>query len=107
MTGEGEPFPDGATPYAGSIPSGADAMARIADLERDLADLVAAVAVSLERFTAETPSARRAVAADLRVKLSRPGRSSAVLSELLRAIERAAPYAAPGAAGKKRQHSRS
>jgi hypothetical protein len=105
MTGEGEPFPEGAIPYNGPQAS-ADLLARIVDLERDIVDVVSAMSISLERFSATTPDAGKAVAADLRAYLSRPGRPSAVLPELLRAIERAASPAAPAAGGKKSQRSK-
>lgn len=105
MTGEGEPFPEGAIIYSGPQTS-ADLMARIVDLERDIVDVVSAMSISLERFSATTPDAGKAVAADLRAYLSRPGRPSAVLPELLRAIERAASPAPASAPGKKSQRSK-
>jgi hypothetical protein len=105
-SGEGEPFPAGPIPYAGAPLSGPDAAKRLEAVERDIKDLVTAFAVSLMRFSATTPAAAEGVAADLRKHLSRPGRPSAVLPELLRAVESALPQASPVAPRKKPRSSR-
>lgn len=105
-TGKGEPFPNGPVLYAGAQLSGRGAMQRLEDIERDLTDIVTAISVSLRRFSATTPVAAEGVAADLRQHLSRPGRPSAVLPELLRAVESALLPDALAAPKKKPQSSK-
>lgn len=102
-TGEGEPFPSGPIPYAGPVPAGSEPLARIAQLERDVGDLWRIIAMGLTRFSAMTPDAGAAVAADLRAYLAQPGTPSEALPDLLKLLEAAGQQTAPVAPDKKQK----
>lgn len=105
-TGKGDPFPGGPVFYAGAAPTSPEALGRIADLERDVEHLVSAVTMLVTRLAESVPAAGAAMAADLRGYLSKAGRPSAVLPELLQAADAARVRASPGAGGKKPRTSR-
>lgn len=105
-TGKGEPFPEGPTLYAGAPPTTSEALARISQLERDVHQLTAAVGMLISRLAESAPGAAPAMAADLRRFLSKAGRPSVVLPELLHAADAVSPRSQPAVARKKPRSAR-